>query len=115
MSEHAPQDPVAGNGTNGVVSTQPRVITKSDPTRLVIEWQDGATTELSAVELRNMCPCAYCVDEHTGRQRYDQSSTAADIETRNVALVGHYALSIGFSDGHDTGIFTYRALRAASA
>ena len=34
---------------------------------------------------------------------------------RNVALVGHYALSIGFSDGHDTGIFTYRALRAASA
>ena len=93
--------------------TQPRVITKSDPTRLVVEWADGGRTELTAVELRNLCPCANCVDEHTGRQRYDRSSTPADLETRHVSLVGHYALAIGFSDGHDTGIFTYRQLRAA--
>jgi ATP-binding protein involved in chromosome partitioning len=25
--------------------------------------------------------------------------------------VGNYALGIAFSDGHDTGIFTFRALR----
>ena len=92
---------------------QPKVITKSDPTRLRIEWSDEAETEFSARELRNLCPCANCVDEHTGRQRYDRSSTPAEIETRHVSLVGHYALAIGFSDGHDTGIFTYRQLRAA--
>ena len=92
---------------------QPRVITKSDPTLVVIEWQDGATTSLAAVELRNLCPCANCVDELTGRQRYDRSSTPPDIETTHVGLVGHYALSINFSDGHDTGIFTYRMLRTA--
>ncbi len=89
---------------------QPKVITKSDPTRLVIEWTDGETTERSAAELRNLCPCAFCVDEHTGIQRYDTESTAADLETRNVRLVGHYALAIGFSDGHDLGIFPWQLL-----
>lgn len=89
---------------------QPKVITKSDPTRLVIQWADGAETERSAAELRNLCPCAYCVDEHTGQQRYDTSSTPSNIETRNVRLVGHYALSIGFSDGHDLGIFPWQLI-----
>jgi DUF971 family protein len=90
---------------------RPKVITKSDPTALRIEWADGGLTVLSAVALRGICPCAWCVDEHTGVRRYDPASTPADIETRDVSLVGHYALSIGFSDGHDTGIFTYRQLR----
>lgn len=92
---------------------RPKVITKSDPSRLTVEWQDGATTALSAVELRGICPCAWCVDEHTGVRRYDPSTTPLDIETRDVSLVGHYALAVGFSDGHDTGIFTYRQLRDA--
>jgi DUF971 family protein len=91
----------------------PKVITKSDPRRLRIEWQDGTLSEWSAQELRNLCPCAWCVDEHSGVRQHDASRTSADIETRNVSLVGRYALSLGFSDGHDTGIFTYRMLREA--
>lgn len=98
---------------SGTDAHRPRVITKSDPTRLTIEWGDGATTVLTAVELRNLCPCAHCVDEHTGVRKHDPSTTAADLETRRVALVGHYALSIDFADGHSTGIFPYRLLRAA--
>ena len=31
----------------------PKVITKSDPTRLVIEWADGVETTLTAPELRS--------------------------------------------------------------
>lgn len=95
--------------------TAPKVITKSDPRRLVIEWTDGITTELSARELRDVCPCAHCVDEHTGRRRYDPARTPADIETRDVRLVGHYALAIGFSDSHDYGIFPWPMLRAAGS
>ncbi len=89
---------------------QPRVITKSDPRKLVIEWSNGTSTELSARELRNLCPCAHCVDEHSGRRRYDTGSTPPDIETRNVRLVGHYALAIGFSDSHDLGIYPWKLL-----
>jgi len=92
---------------------RPRVITKSDPSKLAIDWFDGGTTTLTAVELRDICPCAHCVDEHSGVRRHDPATTSADIETRNVSLVGHYALSIDFSDGHSTGIFTYKMLREA--
>jgi DUF971 family protein len=89
----------------------PRTITKSDPTRLVIEWSDGVTHDLPAPRLRDACPCARCVDEHTGAQRYDKRSTPAELTTTNVALCGHYALSVDFSDGHNTGIFTWDRLR----
>jgi DUF971 family protein len=94
------------------LSTQPRIITKSDPTRVVIEWRDGARSEFSARMLRDICPCARCVDEVTGRPIHDPRSTAADITTAHVSLVGLYALSIGFSDGHATGIYTFVMLRS---
>ncbi len=90
---------------------QPRTITKSDPARLVIEWSDGATHDLPAPTLRDACPCARCVDEHTGAQRYDAKTTSDDLRTSNVELCGNYALSIDFSDGHNTGIFTWTRLR----
>lgn len=91
--------------------TRPLVITKSDPSRVTIEWADGQRSVFSARWLRDVCPCARCVDEVTGRPIHDPASTAADITTAKVALVGHYALSIGFSDGHATGIYTFRMLR----
>lgn len=92
-------------------ATRPKVITKSDPTRVTIEWADGHTSELSARALRDMCPCAHCVDEVTGRPIHDPSTTDPNIRTTDVSLVGLYALSIAFSDGHHTGIYPFRMLR----
>ena len=94
-----------------MASIQPRVITKSDPTRLVIEWDDGHRTEYSTPELRGLCPCAACVNELTGQRMHDPKSVPADLETREVSLVGHYAVTIAFSDGHSTGIFPFAFLR----
>ena len=94
-----------------MASIQPTVITKSDPTRLVIEWDDGHTTTYSAAELRGLCPCAACVNELTGVRMHDPGSVPASLTTSEVALVGHYALSIGFSDSHATGIFPFAFLR----
>ena len=91
----------------------PRVITKSDPTRIVIEWTDELETVLTAPELRAICQCANCVDEVTGRRVHDPASVPHDLLTDNVTLVGHYALSIRFSDGHDTGVYTVGHLRRA--
>jgi ATP-binding protein involved in chromosome partitioning len=95
------------------VSETPRVITKSDPTQLVIEWADSAETTLTTPQLRAVCPCAHCVDELTGRRVHDPSSVPAGLVTESVALIGHYALAIRFSDGHDTGIYTFEMLRRA--
>lgn len=90
---------------------QPTVITRSDPSRLVIEWADGARTEYATARLRGLCPCARCVDEVTGVRVHDPSSVSDGLTHRAVELVGNYALAIAFADGHDTGIFPFRYLR----
>ena len=92
-------------------STRPTVITKSDPSALVIEWEDRHETRYSASQLRKLCPCARCVDELTGRPLLDPASVPDDLQQLDVALVGNYGLSVRFADGHDTGIFPFRMLR----
>ena len=90
---------------------RPRVVTKSDPTCLSIEWEDGSASRWTAQELRQACPCASCVDEVTGRRILDPATVSAETRTRDVVLVGNYALSILFSDGHSTGIYPWRMLQ----
>ena len=93
------------------MNTQPRTITRSDPTQLVIEWADGHTTRYRTSELRSLCPCAACVDELTGVRTHDPASVAEDLPHKDVQLVGNYALTVYFGDGHNTGIFPFRMLR----
>ena len=90
---------------------EPRVITKSDPSRVTLAWADGHTTVYGARELRQMCPCAGCVDELSGRRTLDVGKVPADIVTAGVSLVGNYGIAILFSDGHGTGIYPFRMLR----
>lgn len=92
-------------------SCQPKVITKSDPRRIVIEWTDGHRTTYPTARLRGLCPCAACVDELTGVRRHDPASVPDDLEHAEVELVGLYALGIRFADGHSTGIFPFTFLR----
>lgn len=98
-----------------MAAPQPRVIHRSDPTRLVVEWADGAETTWSAAQLRRACPCALCVDEHTGIRILDPTTIADDLTQSDLALVGNYAVSMTFSDGHKTGIFTWGNLREGPA
>ena len=92
-------------------SFEPRVITKSDPTRVSIDWADGVQTVYGARELRLLCPCAGCIDEVTGRPLLDPQTVPQDVATADVVLVGNYAISIRFTDGHATGIYPFRMLR----
>ena len=92
-------------------SATPRVITKSDPTRIDIEWDDGHHTVYAAGQLRALCPCASCVDENTGIRVHDPTTVPADLVHTEVQLVGHYAISLRFSDGHHTGIYPFVMLR----
>ena len=90
---------------------QPRVIKRSDPTRLEIEWADGHTTVYRPCELRRLCPCAQCVNEVTGERMLDPGSVPDDLTQSDLRLVGNYALALRFSDGHETGIYPFRFLR----
>ena len=93
---------------------QPKAITRSDPGRVVIEWLDGQVTESSAADLRRICPCAQCVSETTGIRMHDPATVPDDLEQSGLQLVGNYALSMRFSDGHSTGIYTFEFLRKSA-
>jgi DUF971 family protein len=82
---------------------------------LELTWADGHVSVLPLRALRKYCPCAGCQGERDilGRQlmpiiktTYDGPITAAGAE-----LIGNYALRIQWSDGHDTGLYTWKYLR----
>ena len=102
----------APRASHPMSNAEPRVITASDPARLVIDWADGERTIFSAAQLRASCPCARCVNELTGVRMHDPASVPADLAQNEARLVGNYALAFRFSDGHDTGIYPFAMLRA---
>ncbi len=87
-----------------------RIIEQSD-SEVTIEWSDGAETRYTAVQLRRACPCAGCIDEWTGEKTLDDGSVAADLTFKHISIVGRYALNFHFTDGHDSGIFSFAYLR----
>jgi DUF971 family protein len=74
---------------------------------LRIAWDDGAHCDYPIPYLRGWCPCAGC-QGHGGVIRFRE---AHDVRADAIAEVGSYALSFRFSDGHDTGIYTWTWLR----
>jgi len=81
------------------------------PEWLSLEWPDNTVKTISAYQLRLTCPCALCIDEITGAALVSPDQIAADISLNALHRVGRYGLKIDFSDGHNTGIFTFKKLR----
>lgn len=78
-----------------------------DATRMRIEWNDGEKFAVPFRELRFYCPCARCVDEHTGRRTLERNDVEESIRPKQAQVVGRYALAIHFDDGHQTGIYPF--------
>lgn len=72
-----------------------------------ITWDDGHVSRYPMEYLRGQCPCAGC-QGHGGPHVYHETP---GVDVVDMHLVGGYALQLGFSDGHDTGIYTYPFLR----
>lgn len=78
---------------------------------LLIRWSaDEPARWLPARALRLACPCAECVEEMTGRPLLDPARVPDDVRPVSVRLVGAYGISIRWSDGHGTGIYTFATL-----
>ncbi|HEX6125292.1 MAG TPA: DUF971 domain-containing protein [Pyrinomonadaceae bacterium] len=87
-----------------------QIIEESD-SEISIKWSDDAETNFHAPALRRSCPCAACINEWTGEKMLDDKVVPDDLTIRHVSIVGRYALNFHFSDGHDTGIFSFAYLR----
>ena len=77
---------------------------------LEVAWPDGRIVRYPVRDLRCGCRCAGCVDERTGARTLDVASVPADVAVAGMHLVGNYAVQFAFSDGHDTGIFSWALL-----
>lgn len=90
----------------------PTRIEPHSPTEMFLEWTDSARFALPYVDLRFYCPCAACVDEHTGERIIQRSSIGPDIRPTGVQLVGRYAVQVLWNDQHATGMYHFDPLRA---
>ena len=90
----------------------PTEIRQRGPRQLGITWSDGVESSFDVRLLRLACGCAQCVDEWTGEETLDPASVPDDVRPLSVKAVGRYAIQIDWSDGHSTGIYPYRRLRA---
>ncbi len=90
---------------------EPLEIIEESDSEVSIVWSDDAETKYNAAELRRNCPCAGCVNEWTGEKILRDESVSDDLSFTHTSIVGRYALNFHFSDGHDTGIFTFKFLR----
>lgn len=93
---------------------EPIQIIEENDSEISINWSDDAETKYNAAELRRACPCAGCVNEWTGEKILKADNVAAGINFSHISIVGRYALNFHFSDGHDTGIYSFKYLRELS-
>jgi len=82
---------------------------------LRITWPDDRVSRLPFLFLRTECRCAGCVDEGTGVRTLDVTKIPPDITIQTMELVGNYAIRIRWSDGHDTGLYTWTRLEELCA
>lgn len=93
---------------------EPTQIIEESDSEVSIRWSDDSESRYSAPQLRRACPCAGCVNEWTGEKMLDASKVADELTFSSISIVGRYALNFHFSDGHDTGIFSFTFLKDLS-
>ena len=85
---------------------QPTAVTVHQASRVLeIGFEDGRTFRIPFELMRVYSPSAE-VQGHGPGQEVLQTGKR-DVTITDVAAVGHYALQPRFSDGHDTGIFSW--------
>ena len=93
---------------------EPTQIIEESDREISIKWSDEAETKYDAAQLRRACPCASCVNEWTGEKMLKDENISEDLNFSSISVVGRYALNFHFSDGHETGIFSFQYLRKLS-
>ena len=81
---------------------------------LEMDWADDGVLRVRLSDVRKACPCALCGDMRAKQDEQLQMITAEQIpsiDLSDVIPVGNYAIQIRWTDGHDTGIYTYSYLK----
>lgn len=102
------------------ITAEPEHIAISKSKGIKIDWKDGHHSDYPLGYLRDECPCATCTGAHgTEPQKSSYASKPAELfpmykaALKMVAVepVGNYAVRIEWSDGHNTGIYSFDHFR----
>lgn len=99
------------------MSDRPRHLDLAKDSGLTVEWADGTRSFYPVPYLRRMSPSAEArqLREELARNPLAVLPASAGHEgplrADDAELIGNYAIRIRFSDGHDTGLFSWRYLR----
>ena len=88
----------------------PTTIKRLGKESVEITWGDGHHGIYPNRYLRDNCPCASC-REGKPRRWLPVLGNPGEICPVQIGVVGRYAISIQWSDRHDTGIYSYETLR----
>jgi DUF971 family protein len=77
---------------------------------MLLEWKEGGKFSVPYFEIRFDCPCAVCIDEHTGQKVLKRENVRPDIRVTGAEVVGRYAVQLKWNDGHGTGIYHFDRL-----
>jgi len=95
----------------------PTNVTKKDSAALQIEWDDGHASIYELKFLRRSCPCATCREARNAppanplRILSPSEVIASNLDVTQAEVVGRYAISFQWNDGHNTGIYSFDFLR----
>lgn len=87
---------------------------------LAIRWADGHESTYPFDLLRRECPCALCNDRRAKAPAAGGMTLTVlsgpvvrpgEVQAAAVAPVGRYAINFSWSDGHDSGIYSFDFLR----
>ena len=103
--------PAGARPVEGAAPHEPAHVWQADHDLLAVAWADGRVTYHGAYALRMACPCAACVEEWTRSKSPSLDAVPKDVRPVSIRSVGRYALLPVWSDGHQTGIFSFTELR----
>ena len=110
LTSQLTDDVIKAFGKNTVKGeAKPEVSFNSE--KITLKWDDGETLEVKNFDLRASCRCANCIHEITGKPLLDVEGIPRCIHALEVKSVGNYAISVKWSDGHSSGLFSYPAIR----
>ncbi len=89
----------------------PVALSQKSQDTLGISWEDGHESQYNVRHLRLACRCAGCIDEWTRKPLIKEENIPQNVHPKKIETVGRYALNFQWSDGHNTGIYTFDHLR----
>ncbi len=94
-----------------------KILVDVDTRQVQINWADAHTSVYDMTDLRRACPCIQCQPWKEGLgpvgvtpEAVQRAEGALD-SPEDISLVGGYAISFRWADGHTFGIYDFEYLR----